>query len=417
MQQSESILRFITAGSVDDGKSTLIGRLLYDSKSLFEDQLAAVEMASTRKGLTQLDLSLLTDGLKDERAQGITIDVAYRYFTTPKRKFIIADTPGHVQYTRNMVTGASGANLAIILVDARKGLQEQTKRHSYIVSLLQIKYVVLCVNKMDLVDFKEEIYRKIVSEYTELALIMDITNIQSIPVSALRGDNIVDKSENMPWFEGDTLLQALETTNASNDYNYSNFRLAIQTIIRPHTSAFHDYRGYAGRIASGIVQIGDRVAVLPSGLESKITKIFTPWAEVDEACVPQSVVIELEDAIDISRGSLVVKVNDRPEILQDFEAMICWMSNRPTSSGARFILKHTTNEVKAILSDIVYKVDMSTLAKIEYHSDLQPNDIARIKIRTSYPIFVEPYQLNKSIGAFILIEEGTNYTVAAGMII
>ncbi|MRI63417.1 sulfate adenylyltransferase subunit CysN [Ornithobacterium rhinotracheale] len=410
------LLRFTTAGSVDDGKSTLIGRLLYDSKSIFQDQLNAVESSSRKKGLEQIDFSLLTDGLKDEREQGITIDVAYRYFSTPKRKFIIADTPGHIQYTRNMVTGASTANLAIILVDARNGVIEQTKRHSYIASLLQIPHLVVCVNKMDLVDYSEEAFNKVIAQYDDFSSKMTIKDVHYIPISALHGDNVVDKSDKMPWYQGRTLLDTLETIHIASDQNFIDMRFPVQTVIRPHSDAFHDFRGYAGQVASGIVRVGDEVEVLPSGFSSKVKTIHTHDGDLQEAYPPMSVALTLEDDIDVSRGDMIVKKNNQPESTQDIDVMLCWFNQKPAHPRGKYYLKHTTNEVKAMIKEVVYKVDVNTLNRNEEDKQLTMNDIARVKLRTTKPLFADKYRENRITGSLILIDETTNETVAAGMI-
>ncbi len=414
---SSDLLRFTTAGSVDDGKSTLIGRLLYDSKSIFGDQLKAIESTSQRKGLDHVDLSLLTDGLKDEREQGITIDVAYRYFSTPKRKFIVADTPGHIQYTRNMVTGASTANMALILIDARKGVIEQTKRHSFIASLLQIPHVLVCVNKMDLVGYSQQVFDDIVNTYRDFASKLDIKDFHFIPISALNGDNVVNRSENMSWYQGGTLLYTLESVEVSNDHNHLDARFPVQTVIRPHSTEQHDFRGYAGRLASGILRVGDEITVLPSGLSSKVKAIYNPDKSIETAFAPQSLTIELEDDIDVSRGDMIAKKNNSPEVSQDIDAMICWLGNKPTQLGSKYTIRHTSNESKAIVKELVYKIDIQTLQRLENESALNANDIARIKLRTTTPVLYDSYRRNRVTGSFILIEEGTNNTVAAGMII
>ena len=410
------LLRFTTAGSVDDGKSTLIGRLLYDSKSIFEDQVTQIEQASTKKGLDHVDLSLFTDGLKDEREQGITIDVAYRYFATPKRKFIIADTPGHVQYTRNMVTGASTANLALILVDARKGVIEQTKRHTFIASLLQIPHVFVCINKMDLVDYSQEAYDKVVKEYTDFAAKLNVQDVRFIPMSALHGDNVVTRSEQMSWYEGGTLLHNLETVHISADYNLRDCRFPVQTVIRPHTDEYHDFRGYAGRVAGGIFKKGDKVVALPSGLESKISGIHTLTGELEEAFPPMSVTITLEDDIDISRGDMLVRSENRPEGQQDLDVMLCWLNAKPPRPRAKYVLKQTTADARAMITEIQYKMDINTLHRLEEDKDIKMNDIARVKIRSTKPIFADEYNQNRVTGSLILVDEATNETVAAGMI-
>ena len=410
------LLRFTTAGSVDDGKSTLIGRLLYDSKSIFEDQVTQIEQASTKKGLDHVDLSLFTDGLKDEREQGITIDVAYRYFATPKRKFIIADTPGHVQYTRNMVTGASTANLALILVDARKGVIEQTKRHTFIASLLQIPHVFVCINKMDLVGYSQEAYDKVVKEYTDFAAKLNVQDVRFIPMSALHGDNVVTRSEQMGWYEGGTLLHNLETVHISADYNLRDCRFPVQTVIRPHSDEYHDFRGYAGRVAGGIFKKGDKVVALPSGLESTISGIHTLTGELEEAFPPMSVTITLEDDIDISRGDMLVRSENRPEGRQDLDVMLCWLNATPPRPRAKYVLKQTTADARAMITEIQYKMDINTLHRLEEDKDIKMNDIARVKIRSTKPIFADEYNQNRVTGSLILVDEATNETVAAGMI-
>ena len=411
------LLRFTTAGSVDDGKSTLIGRLLYDSKSIFEDQMAAVEATSNRRGLDHVELALLTDGLRDEREQGITIDVAYRYFATPKRKFIIADTPGHIQYTRNMVTGASTANLALILVDVRNGVVEQTARHSFIASLLQIPHLIVCVNKMDLVDYSEEAFNKVVEEYKAFAAKLDVHDVRFIPISALHGDNVVNQSEHLGWYKGGTLLNELETIHIGSDQNHIDCRFPVQTVIRPHSDKYHDYRGYAGRIAGGIYKKGDEVTVLPSGFQSKIKSIDTFNGEVDEAFAPMSVTITLEDDIDISRGDMIVRTNNQPEAAQDVECMICWLNpNGPIPRG-KYIIRHTSNEARAMIKEVNYKMDINTLHRLEDDKEIKMNDIARIKLRTTNPLFIDSYRRNRNTGSIILVDETTNETVAAGMII
>ena len=414
---NNQLLRFTTAGSVDDGKSTLIGRLLYDSKSIFEDQLEAIESTSIKKGHDGVDLALFTDGLRDEREQGITIDVAYRYFTTPKRKFIIADTPGHIQYTRNMVTGASTANAAIILVDARHGVIEQTKRHSFIASLLQIPHLIVCINKMDLVDFKEEAYDKIVKEFQDFSSKLLVKDVRFIPISALLGDNVVNRSENMSWFNGAPLLHTLETIHISSDFNSVDARFPVQTVLRPQRDEFIDYRGYAGRIASGIFRPGDDITVMPSGFTSKIKTVEGPNGEVDEAYAPMSVSITLEDDIDISRGDMIVRSNNQPKPAQDLEAMICWMNNAPARPRAKYTIRHTTNEQTAMIKEILYKIDIQTLGRNFEDKQIGMNDICKVRIRTTKPLMIDSYRENRSTGNLILIDETTNETVAAGMII
>jgi sulfate adenylyltransferase subunit 1 len=411
------LLRFTTAGSVDDGKSTLIGRLLFDSKSIFEDQLQAVTASSKKKGLETVDLSLLTDGLKDEREQGITIDVAYRYFATPRRKFIIADTPGHIQYTRNMVTGASTANLALILIDARKGIVEQTCRHSFIASLLQIPHIIVCINKMDLVNYDEAVFEKIRKDYEEFAAKLDIKDIRFIPISALNGDNVVNKSENMNWFQGAPLLYTLETIHISSDQNHIDCRFPVQTVIRPQKEEYHDFRGYAGRIAGGIFKPGDEVMAMPSGFTSKIKTIGTPFGQVQEAFAPMSVTMTLEDEIDISRGDMIVRTNNSPAAVQDLDVMLCWLHQRGPAPRAKYNIMHTTNEAKAIIKEIVYRVDINNLHRVENEPEIKMNDIARVKIRTTKPLLVDAYRKNRFTGSIILVDEATHETVAAGMII
>ena len=412
------LLRFTTAGSVDDGKSTLIGRLLYDSKSIFEDQLEAIEESSRKKGDENVNLALLTDGLKAEREQGITIDVAYRYFATPKRKFIIADTPGHIQYTRNMVTGASTANLAIILIDARKGVIEQTKRHSFIANLLRIQHVVVAVNKMDLVDYDQKVYDDIIADYKSFASRLDnIVDIEPIPMSALNGDNIVDKSDNMPWYQGSSLLYHLENVYVGGDENHVQARFPVQWVIRPQSDRFHDFRGFAGRVAGGVFKPGDDVTVMPSGFSTKVKNVYQDETELAEAFAPQSVTITLEDEIDMSRGDMLVKENNPPRSGQDIESMICWFSNTSLKQRSKFIIRHTTRETKAIVQEVCYKVDIDTLRKEEDTSNFSLNEIGRVTLRTAAPLFYDSYNKNRQTGSFILIDPGTNETVAAGMIL
>ncbi|QTY26274.1 sulfate adenylyltransferase subunit 1 [Flavobacterium sp. CS20] len=415
--QHNQLLRFTTAGSVDDGKSTLIGRLLYDSKSIFEDQIAAVENTSKQKGIDGVDLALFTDGLKDEREQGITIDVAYRYFTTPKRKFIIADTPGHVEYTRNMVTGASTANAAIILIDARNGVIEQTKRHAYIASLLQIPHILVCVNKMDLVDYSEERFNEIVNQFEEFASKLYIKDVRYIPISALNGDNVVNRSEEMTWYKDSPLLNALETLHISSDINKIDSRLAVQTVIRPQREGFIDYRGYAGRLQSGIFRTGDEVTVLPSGLTSKIKSINAGEDEVQEAFAPMSVSITLEDDIDVSRGDMIVRKNNQPQTSQEFDVMLCWLNRDLARPRTKYTIMHTKNEKKAMIKDVVYKMDINTFKRDETDKMLNMNDIARVKIKTTKPLMIDAYRKNKHTGSIILIDDATKETVVAGMIV
>jgi len=411
------LLRFTTAGSVDDGKSTLIGRLLYDSKSIFQDQLEAVEQSSKNKGFDYVDLSLLTDGLKSEREQGITIDVAYRYFATPKRKFIIADTPGHIQYTRNMVTGASTANLAIILIDARKGMLEQTHRHAFIASLLRIPHAIVCINKMDLVDYSEEVYENIVSDFKAFSSKLDIKDIQFIPISALNGDNVVNRSTHMDWYEGSTLMYHLEHVHISSDYNHVDCRFPVQSVIRPHTLEHQDYRGFAGRIEGGVFKPGDKIKTLPSGFTSVIKSIDLNGESIDEAFSPMSVTMTLEDEIDISRGDMLVRENNVPEVGQDIEVLVTWMSQKPLQSRTKVFIKHTTNECLAMIKEIKYKIDINTLHRIENISSIEMNDIARLSIRSSKPLFYDAYKRNRQTGSLIIIDEQTNETIGAAMII
>ena len=411
------LLRFTTAGSVDDGKSTLIGRLLYDSKSIFEDQLEAVENTSRRKGHKGLDLALFTDGLRDEREQGITIDVAYRYFTTPKRKFIIADTPGHIQYTRNMVTGASTANAALILIDARHGVIEQTKRHAFIASLLQIPHIIVCINKMDLVGYSEKIYDTIVHQFEGFSAKLIVKDVQFLPISALNGDNVVNRSKNMDWYQGSPLLHALETMHIGSDINKIDARFPVQTVLRPQRDGYIDYRGYAGRVASGIFRKGDDVVIMPSGFSTKIKTIDTMDSSLEEVFAPMSVAITLEDDIDISRGDMIVKQNNQPKALQEFDAMLCWFNSLPARPKAKYTILHTSNEQKAMITDVLYKIDINTYAREEEDKDLHMNDIARISIRTTRPLMVDEYRDNRVTGSFVLIDDATHETVAAGMIV
>ncbi len=415
--KTTELLRFTTAGSVDDGKSTLIGRLLYDSKSIFEDQYEAVRVASERRGEAEVNLALLTDGLKAEREQGITIDVAYRYFSTPRRKFIIADTPGHIQYTRNMVTGASTANVALILIDARNGVVEQTRRHAIIASLLQIPHLVICINKMDLVDYSQEVYERIHEDFERFAAKLDVSDVTFIPISALRGDNVVHRSQNMPWYEGPTLMYYLENVHIASDHNLIDVRYPVQYVIRPNTDDFHDYRGYAGRVAGGILKKGDEVMVLPSGFTSRIVKIDTADGELEEAFPPMSVTLLLEDDLDVSRGDMIVRPNNQPEVTQDLEVMVCWFNERPLQLRGKYTVLHTTNEARCIVKDIRYKMDVNTLHRNLEDKTIGMNDIARVLIRTTKPLFVDPYRRNRATGSLIFVDEGTNETVGAGMVI
>ena len=412
------MLRFTTAGSVDDGKSTLIGRLFHDTKSIFEDQLEAIEQSSKKRGDENINLALLTDGLRAEREQGITIDVAYRYFATPKRKFIIADTPGHIQYTRNMVTGASSANLALILVDARNGVVEQTRRHSFIADLLGIKHIAVCINKMDLVNYEEEAYEKVLRQFSEFASRLEnVSELTFIPLSALKGDNVVERSENMPWYKGAPLLYHLENVYVGSDANHVDARFPVQWVIRPHSDRHHDFRGFAGRVAGGVFKLGDEITALPSGFTTKISKIMLGEKEIEEAFFPQSVTIQLEDEIDISRGDMLVKPNNQPNSSQDLDARICWFSgSKKLTQGGKYLIKHTTKTAQAMISEITYKVDVNSLRKNEEDIEFNMNDIGRIKFRTSEPIFYDTYRRNRNTGSFILIDPFTHQTLAAGML-
>ena len=411
------LLRFTTAGSVDDGKSTLIGRLLYDSKAIFEDQMELLEETSKQRGEEGVNLALLTDGLRSEREQGITIDVAYRYFATPKRKFIIADTPGHIQYTRNMVTGASTANLALLLVDARHGVIEQTKRHAFIASLLQIPHIAVCVNKMDLVNYSKESYDKIKKDFEDFATKLEIKDVRFIPISALNGDNVVDRSNNMDWYDGSTLLHLLENIHIGSDHNHVDCRFPVQFVIRPQSKEYPDYRGYAGRIEGGVFKPGDDVAVLPSGFTSKIKAIDTFDGEVNQAFSPMSVCITLEDDIDISRGDMIIRENNKPTIEQDIDVMICWMNEKKMMPRGKYTIRHTSQTARCIIKEVKYKMDINTLHRIEDEKEIGLNDIARISIRTTKPLFFDSYRRNRNTGSVILVDESTNDTVAAGMII
>jgi sulfate adenylyltransferase subunit 1 len=411
------LLRFTTAGSVDDGKSTLIGRLLYDSKAIFEDQLEAIEQASINKGDSYVNLALLTDGLRAEREQGITIDVAYRYFATPKRKFIIADTPGHVQYTRNMVTGASTANVALILVDARLGVIEQTLRHSFIASLLQIPHVIICINKMDLVGYQEQTFEAIRNDYESMSDKLDIKDIRFVPISALKGDNVVDRSINMPWYNGPTLMYLLENIHIANDTNFTDLRFPVQYVIRPQSEKYHDFRGYAGRVAGGVFEVGEEVTVLPAGISSKIATIETMKGKLEKAFPPQSVTITLADDIDISRGDMIVSKINPPVSGQDITLMFCWLNEKQITPGGKYIVRHTTKETKCIVKSIDYKININTLEKITDDTTVKLNEIGQMTIRTAKPLFYDSYKRNRITGCLILIDEGTNETVCAGMIV
>ncbi|HZW00821.1 MAG TPA: sulfate adenylyltransferase subunit CysN [Candidatus Deferrimicrobium sp.] len=411
------LLRFSTAGSVDDGKSTLIGRLLYDSKGIFEDQLAAIERTSLRRGNHQVDLALLTDGLRAEREQGITIDVAYRYFATPKRKFIIADTPGHVQYTRNMVTGASTADLAIVLIDARLGVLEQSYRHAFIAALLGIPHIVVAVNKMDLVAYDEGVYEEICDKFADWAAKLDVHDIQFIPISALHGDNVVQRSLAMPWYQGPSLLYHLEHVYIGSDVNLIDVRFPVQWVIRPQSTEHHDFRGYAGQIASGTFRKGDDVIVLPSGKRSRVKSISTFDGDLEVASPPLSVIMQLEDDLDISRGDVICRPHNQPEVTNDFEAMVCWMADAPLRPGARYAIKHTTRSGKAIIEDMRYRMDVNTLQRDQAAAELGLNEIGRVRIRTSTPLLLDEYRLSRATGGFILIDETTQDTVGAGMVV
>ncbi len=415
--QSSELCRFTTAGSVDDGKSTLIGRMLYDSKSIFQDQMEQIEASSLRRGESEVNLALLTDGLKSEREQGITIDVAYRYFATPKRKFIIADTPGHIQYTRNMVTGASTANVALVLVDARNGVVEQTRRHAIIASLLQIPHLVVCINKMDLVDYKEEVYEEIKEDFEKFAAKLDVKDVHFIPISALKGDNVVHRSDAMDWYDGSTLMYYLENVHIASDYNFIDPRFPVQYVVRPNTDEHHDYRGYAGRVAGGIMKKGDEVMILPSGFTSKIKKIDSFDGELEEAFPPMSVTVLLEDNIDISRGDMIVRVNNQPEVTQDMDVMISWFNERPLTPNGKYTIMHTTQEARCMIKEVKYRLDINTLHRDLENKEIKMNDIGRVTLRITKPLFVDAYRKNRITGSVILVDEGTNETVGAGMII
>ncbi|MGE3545013.1 MAG: sulfate adenylyltransferase subunit 1 [Kofleriaceae bacterium] len=419
LDEESELLRFSTAGSVDDGKSTLIGRLLYDTKTAFEDQLQHVEDVSRRRGDERVNLALLTDGLRAEREQGITIDVAYRYFATKRRKFIIADTPGHIQYTRNMVTGASTASLSIILVDARQGLVEQSRRHAYIASLLRIPHLVFAVNKMDLVDWSEDTFRTIEEDFRNFAARLDVQDIAFIPISALTGANVVERSAEMPWYHGPTLLYHLETVHISSDRNMIDVRFPVQWVVRPQSqsSEYHDYRGYAGQVAGGVLRVDDEVMVLPSGLTSKITRLEQAGKPVESAYAPMSVTVHLADDVDVSRGDMICRPNNQPTVGQDLDAMICWMSDKPLSPRGRYALKHTTRWTRAIVTDLLYRLDINTGHRDENASELKLNDLGRVRMRATNPVVYDPYKRNRATGSFILVDEATNATVAAGMLL
>jgi bifunctional enzyme CysN/CysC len=412
------LLRFATAGSVDDGKSTLIGRLLYETKSIFEDQLAAVEAVSAARGDEYTDLALLTDGLRAEREQGITIDVAYRYFATPRRKFIIADTPGHIQYTRNMVTGASTADLALILVDARKGLLEQSRRHAFLCSLLRVPHLVLCVNKMDLVDYSEDTFESIADEFTAFAAKLEAPDLTVIPVSALYGDNIVTRSLRMPWYDGPALLHHLEHVHIASDRNLVDVRFPVQYVIRPQSTRYPDYRGYAGQVASGVLKPGDEIMVLPSGFTSRIASIATADGEVVEAYPPMSVTVRLTDELDVSRGDLICRPHNAPRPAQDIDALICWMDeSAPLLAGRKYAVKHTTRNARAVVRELQYRLDVNTLHRDESADGLGLNEIGRVRLRTTVPLLADEYRRNRTTGGFVIIDEATNRTVGAGMIL
>ena len=414
--RTSELLRFATAGSVDDGKSTLIGRLLHDSKAIFEDQLEHVVQTSERRGDGYVNLALLTDGLRAEREQGITIDVAYRYFQTPRRKFVIADTPGHEQYTRNMVTGASTADLSVMLVDARKGVSEQTRRHAYIASLLRIPHVVVCVNKMDLVSYDEAVFEHIVEELTDWTARLDVGDLSFIPISALLGDNVVDRSNNMSWYDGPSLLYHLEHVVIAPDRNLAQVRFPVQWVVRPNSDEHHDYRGYAGTVAGGVLHPGDEVLVLPSGQRTQVTAIDTYEGAVESAFPTMSVTVRIADDVDISRGDMLVEADDPPEAARELDAMICWMGEAPLRPGARLVIKHTTRTTRARIEELDYRVEVNTLAH-EPAAELALNEIGRIRLRAGSPLMADPYSLNRTTGSFILIDDATNDTVAAGMVI
>ena len=415
--RATELVRFATAGSVDDGKSTLIGRLLYDTKQILQDQLEAIERTSESRGDTYTNLALLTDGLRAEREQGITIDVAYRYFSTPRRSFIIADTPGHPQYTRNMVTGASTADLAIVLVDARKGMLEQSRRHAFIASLLRVPHIVVAVNKMDLVGYDEAVFEQIVEDFTGFAAKLEIGDLTAIPVSALHGDNVVDRSVHMPWYDGPSLLYHLEHVHVASDRNLIDCRLPVQWVVRPMSEEHHDYRGYAGQIASGVFKPGDEVVVLPSGTTTRIARIDSVDGPLEEAYPPLSVTMLLEDPVDISRGDFICRPHNQPHPVRQVEAMVCWMSEQPLTEKRRFVLKHTSRTVRAVVDELRYRVDVNTLHRDESAPELGLNEIGRVHLRTSAPLLVDDYRRNRATGGFILIDEDTNDTVGAGMML
>jgi len=411
------LVRIATTGSVDDGKSTLIGRLLYDSKQIFQDQMEAIEAASKKRGTDYVDLALLTDGLRAEREQGITIDVAYRYFSTPKRKFVLADTPGHIQYTRNMVTGSSTANVALILVDARHGVLEQTRRHSFLASLLGVPHLVLCVNKMDLVDWSEDRYEEIVEDFRQFAARLDIHDLRFVPVSALLGDNIVNRSDNMPWYHGSAVLELLEDIHIGSDENLIDVRFPVQYVVRPHRHEYADYRGYAGKVAGGVIKVGDEVMVLPSGFSTRVASIETMDGQIGEAYPPMAVSLTLTDDIDVSRGDMICRPHNQPTYSQDVDAMVARMSEQvPLRPGAKYTIKHTTRTVRAMVTDLQYRLDVNTLHRDETASELVLNEIGRMRMRTTSPLFFDEYRRNRHTGSFIIVDEGTNATIGAGMI-
>lgn len=415
--RSTELIRIATTGSVDDGKSTLLGRLLLDTKQIFEDQMDAIEAASKRRGTDYVDLALLTDGLRAEREQGITIDVAYRYFATPKRKFVVADTPGHVQYTRNMVTGASTADIALILVDARNGILEQTRRHSFIASLLHVPHLVLCVNKMDLVGYRQERYDELVEEFRDFATRLDIVDLRFVPVAALHGDNIVEESPNMPWYRGPSVLQLLEEIHVGSDRNMIDCRFPVQYVIRPHTAQHHDYRGYAGRIQGGVFKRGDEVTVLPAGFTTTISSIDTCDGPVEEAAPPASVVIRLDDEIDVSRGDMICRPHNQPHVGQDLDAMVCWLTDASRlTPGGKYAIKHTSRWARALVKEVQYRLDVNTLHRDVSGHTLDLNEIGRVRLRTTVPLFFDEYRRNRETGSFIIVDETTNNTVGAGMI-
>ncbi|HEU0030810.1 MAG TPA: GTP-binding protein [Kofleriaceae bacterium] len=417
LAEDSELLRFSTAGSVDDGKSTLIGRLLYDTKTAFEDQLQHVEEVSKRRGDERVNLALLTDGLRAEREQGITIDVAYRYFATKRRKFIIADTPGHIQYTRNMVTGASTASLSIVLVDARQGILEQSRRHAFIASLLRIPHLVFAVNKMDLVNWDEEVFNRIESDFRNFAARLDVQDIAFIPISALTGANVVTRSTEMPWYHGPTLLYHLNTVHITSDHNLIDVRFPVQWVIRPQSDDHHDYRGYAGQVAGGVLRPGDEVMVLPSGLTTTIARIEHGGREVDSAFAPMSVTVHLADDLDVGRGDMICRPHNQPTVGQDLDAMVCWMSDKPLQLKGRYALKHTTRWSRAVVGDVLYRLDVNTGHRDDSKKELKLNDLGRIQLRTTTPILYDPYRRNRTTGSFILVDEATNATVAAGMLL